>query len=60
MRYRGKYLNKEQWLSLCSKHYNHDKDCELCNAGNWHNVFKLKISRAFYKLSPKIWIWWMN
>jgi len=60
MRYRGKGLNKEMWFSICSMHLEHKDDCNMCNAGHWQKVWKYKLSRAFYKLSPKLWRCWIN
>ena len=60
MRYKGKGLNKEIWFSICSMHFEHQEDCNMCNAGQWQKVWKYKLSSAFYKLSPKLWRWWIN
>lgn len=36
MKTRGKFLNKQIWFSICSSHREYNKDCHLCNIGNWH------------------------
>ena len=60
LRYRGKGLKKEVWFSFCSAHYHYNKDCKLCNSGNWHNLLGHKISSLIYKISPKLWGWLIN
>lgn len=48
------------WYSICSMHQIHDEKCRACCSGSWRNYWMLCISNVFYKLSPKLWIWWMN
>jgi len=59
MYYRGKFIGflftKKRWLSLCSAHGEYKKDCKLCNAGHYANVWQLKIENGVYWLSPKLW-----
>lgn len=57
---RGPWYNRSRWYSICSAHQNHDPECKLCQIGDWRNENKLKISSLVYKISPKIWIWWVN
>ena len=63
MKTRGKWLNKEEWYSICSRAHNinhYDPSCDLCQCGSWRNVFLGKISHAFYVVSPFLWRIWAN
>ena len=50
----GKWLNKKRWYSICSMHHNINKDCNMCQAGNYHNVYLIKMQQIFHKISEKI------
>jgi hypothetical protein len=52
---RGKWLFKKVWFSICSKHDIYQHDCDLCNAGMWENLIKVKITNWFFKLCPGLW-----
>lgn len=63
MKERGKWFWKEQWYSICSRAHNedmYDKDCPLCQVGNWHNVWLNKIEGFFHDHCYKLWYWWIN
>jgi hypothetical protein len=60
MKYKGKFIFKKQWYSICSMHYEYKEDCNCCNTGTWENIFIHKIGSFIYKKFPKFWIWWMN
>ena len=60
LRTKGRFLNKKEWYSICSIHYEYDKTCNMCNAGQWVNVWGQKISSLFYSISKGAWIWWTN
>jgi hypothetical protein len=60
MRYRKKFIWKEQWFSICSMHFKHDEGCAMCNTGAWTNIFRWKIGKIIFKIAPNVWIWWMN
>ena len=47
---RGKLWWKDEWYSLCSAHQEYDKDCEICQHGRWTNVWKLEISKIYYRI----------
>jgi hypothetical protein len=55
MRYKGKFLNKQVWYSICSQHYIPDEKCNMCNTGSWENIYIDKIGTFIYDISPKIW-----
>ena len=58
---RGKLWWKEEWYSICSMHGgNHQEDCNMCNTGNWVNVWMHNIGSIIYKLFPNLWRWWVN
>lgn len=59
-RTRGWWLFKEQWSSICSRHYEYNPNCHLCNAGDWTNVPALWFSSLVFKLCPSLWRWWVN
>ena len=60
MKTRGKGIFKEEWYSICSAHYEHNENCELCNKGMWVNVIKHKIGSFIYDHFPNIWRWYVN
>ena len=47
MRTKGKLCWKYEWYSICSQHQEYNKDCEICNHGSWHNVWKKNINKFF-------------
>lgn len=57
---KGRFLNKQKWISICSKHQTHDTECNLCNCGYWSNVWYGKMSGWVFDHYPKFWIWIMN
>ncbi len=60
MRSKGKFLFKQQWWSICSRHYVYDKECNICNAGHWEYTWVTKFNHLFFKISPRLWRWYMN
>lgn len=52
---RGKYWYKYHWYSICSIHRDYNKECRMCNAGHWVNVWRNYIDNIIYKISPKLW-----
>ena len=60
LRTRGKFLKKEEWYSICSRHIEYDENCQACNKGGWYNIYKSKLSGVLYDISPKFWIWINN
>lgn len=57
---RGKGLKKKTWYSICSIHYIHDNNCNMCNTGSWQNNFMLTISSWFHDHIYWLWLWWIN
>jgi len=60
MKTKGKFFWKYKWYSICSMHYNHDPNCNMCNCGTWTNVWTHAIGSVIYKLFPSLWRWYMN
>jgi hypothetical protein len=60
MRTKGRFLNKQQWFSICSTHFEYNPLCKRCTTGIWKNIYMFKLSSIFYNKFPKLWIWWMN
>ena len=60
MRTKGKFLNKQIWFSICSRHREYDEACDLCKIGEWENALKYKFSSFIYDNFPSIWRWYMN
>lgn len=52
---RGKLWYKYTWFSICSVHYEYDKNCKMCNAGSWVNNWANYIDSIIYNMSPKLW-----
>ena len=48
------------WYSICSRHYNYDENCNLCNKGRWINRYKQLVSSLFFKAWPWAWRKWAN
>ena len=60
MRSKGKLFWRSEWYSICSMHYEYNKDCRACNAGSWENVILTKISSFVFDHFPNLWIIWAN
>jgi hypothetical protein len=62
--YRGKTIGfwpfKKDWYSICSRHQEHNKDCNLCIKGSYCSRWKLSVSAFFFKFTPRLWTWWVN
>lgn len=46
---KGNLWWKQEWISFCSAHPTYNKDCNTCQAGSWHNVWKLYLNRIIYR-----------
>jgi len=57
-RYWGPF--REVWLSVCSTHQNPRDTCRRCQAGQWRNLWRMRVSSRFFKLSPRLWRLWAN
>lgn len=57
MKTRGRGFNKEEFYSFCSRHREHNEDCDLCQKGIWVNVFQCKLGTLIYWISPTLWRW---
>lgn len=57
---KGKYFWKCEWYSICSMHYNHDPNCNMCTTGHWVNTWKHVVSGALYKVWPFLWRFLVN
>jgi hypothetical protein len=57
---KGKLFWKKEWYSICSMHYLYNRNCELCRTGHWRNTWLAFIETFFYKVTPKLWMWWVN
>jgi len=57
---RGKFFWKYEWYSICSVHYNHDPNCNMCTTGHWVNVWGHFFSGIVYKICPPIWRFFIN
>ena len=60
MRSKGRYFWKVEWYSFCSRHRDHNPDCELCKCGSWHNVYFRKIDHFIHNNIYWLWYWWHN
>lgn len=49
-----------RWFSICSAHFEYNKDCVCCNVGTWTFMPTHYIGSLVFKLSPGFWRWWMN
>ena len=56
----GSGLLKRQWYSICSMHHKYDKDCSMCNTGQWINVWKQRTEHVVYKVCPIAWKFFKN
>lgn len=59
-RFRGKFLKREEWYSICSKHRDYREDCHLCIIGSWHNVYLHKIESFIHDWCYPLWYWNAN
>lgn len=59
---KGKLFWKYRWFSICSMHgyLGPDENCPRCQTGTWTNVWAWKIGSFIFKLTPKLWILYMN
>lgn len=46
---------KQTWFSICSMHYYHDDNCNMCTHGIWYFNIKSKISNYIFKKLPRFW-----
>lgn len=60
MKEKGDFFWKKRWFSICSIHYSHNDECNICKKGYWINVWKYNISSFIFKINPKFWICWVN
>ena len=53
---------RRDWYSICSAHQNGgpDDECSRCRAGLWRNRWMHALGHVVYKLSPRLWRWWVN
>jgi len=51
---------RENWVSICSRHASYDSTCDLCVKGTWDNHWEWLVSSTFFKLTPRLWVWWIN
>ena len=59
-RYRGRFLFKEKWISVCSAHQEYEEKCNTCQAGSWYNVNSSFFANLVYKIYKPLWLWWVN
>lgn len=57
---RGRFFWRQEWCSLCSKHYDHDFDCANCQTGQWTSIYGRKVGHFVYRRWPGLWRWWAN
>lgn len=55
IRTRGMLWWKEGWYSICSAHYHHDPQCNLCTKGVWLNSWQLKYNQILFKIDKGLW-----
>ena len=48
-------LQRQEFYSLCSMHYNSDPNCDLCNTGHWFYVHRQRAGHIIFKLCPGLW-----
>jgi hypothetical protein len=51
---------RKDWYSVCSKHRVTQDDCGMCNAGHWVNNWVHLAGGFVFKVSPRLWRWWVN
>lgn len=52
---RGEGLDRQEFYSLCSMHYDSDPNCHMCNTGHWYYVNRRKAWHIIFKLCPGLW-----
>ena len=52
---KGRWLNRQEFYSICSKHITNNSECPSCQTGKWHCVYKTLLSKLVYKVFP--WLW---
>lgn len=57
---RGRWLRREEWHSICSRHQVPRDGCPLCGRGCWRNVWLGRLSRLAYAVAPRLWRRWAN
>ena len=57
---RGRFIWREEFYSICSKHQKNKSDCDMCSVGSWTNVYKQRIGHLVFRLVPGIWRWNAN
>ena len=60
LRSKGRGPFRAEWYSICSRHYDYDPDCNLCQCGSWHNVWARMIDHQIYNHAYWLWHWWHN
>ena len=62
MRSRGKGFKREEFYSICSQHHpdHPSESCDLCNKGEWINIWLQRWDSALYKYACPVWLWWHN
>jgi len=55
---KGKFFWKKRWYSFCGAHQKYDEKCNLCQCGNWHNVWLMTINEFFHDHCYYLWYWW--
>lgn len=59
-RLRGKFFWKEEFYSICSRHFNWREDCPLCQKGEWINLWVHHVSSMVHDWAYPVWYWWVN
>ena len=49
-----------KWYSICSRHDDYDKTCNMCQAGRWINIPRQFFDNIVYWEFPNIWKWYVN
>ncbi len=48
------------WISICSEHQKHQRDCARCKTGQYVDVELLNLNQWVFKRFPKLWKWLAN
>jgi hypothetical protein len=59
-RLRGRWFRREEFYSVCSRHYQWREDCNQCQAGMWRNIWMHHVSAFFNRFAYPLWHWWVN
>lgn len=51
---------RQDFYSFCSAHRDEQPDCNVCQVGTWTNHWGHLMGRLFFKISPRLWQWWVN